>query len=1046
MLEPLRHCGNKDFVAVFFRRTFPEITNPGGLWDESMKLYPLLRAKPVRGDLYWKFPSGMRVEFAHLQHEETVQAWLGAQVPLLCFDQLELFSERQFFYLMSRNRSLCGVRPYVRATCNPDCDSWLAGFLAWWIDQDAGLPIPERAGKIRWFVRVNEILVWANRASELRERFPDSHPKSVTFIPAKLTDNKILMKGDPAYMGKLLALPLVERERLLGGNWKVRASAGKVFNRDWFEVVTPGMLPHAGVLCRFWDFACLIAGTMVETDRGHVPIESIMAGDRVLTRQGYRRVKWAGMTKVVNRVMSVKLSNGSVLAGTPDHRVWTENRGWVALKDLSRSDHVVYTNTGGNLCETRRGRHEKRTRKPLSLRGKSTPADLERSILSATAGIEKRSGCGLTLCTGRSGAPGTATSPRSMTSITLTEITTTTPSKTWSVSPSRSTLDCTTRWVSLTPAHEPLNTENESGSFSGQTPSTRSTAARSAAQSSSPDGSICRPSIALVCAMVERHISDGWIAVYDLEVEDCHEFFANGILVHNCTAKKLVPKTQRRDPDYTAGVSILYDPKGGRYYVTHMIAKQIGPADLDNLVLETTRADAAECQRRQRRYLVRWEIEPGSAGIRESHRLIKMLAGLDAKGVDPRGDKLLRAKPLACQAEASNVDLLKGAWNEAWLTHMHHQPDLPHDDICFVAGTLIETANGSVPIESVRAGEMALTSEGYQKVVNAGQTSRSAEVMEVLLSNGERLIGTPNHPVFVVEKVFSRLDSLLPGDILYGCPERTNLSASKHSFSTASPSEGIRILQSGITGCTSRRTPSGRRHASTCTEKSGSQFMGTFQMGTSSITWTATRSIMTLATWSASHHMGITSAFTMLKATTIRRPEERIWNEYVRWLLSGMQQKKEGSGTASTPRKLSRTGNQGSLPVETVALILSPDATSPACGSALHPVRTSGDVHPDSMMRIESVGSARSPSRRTKRIGTSFVRVRVLAVLRQQRVEPVYNLTVEGVPEYFASGVLVHNCDASAGAFQSLTALSGSGTPRIIGAGVSPSYQGNQYG
>lgn len=26
--------------------------------------------------------------------------------------------------------------------------------------------------------------------------------------------------------------------------------------------------------------------------------------------------------------------------------------------------------------------------------------------------------------------------------------------------------------------------------------------------------------------------------------------------------------------------------------------------------------------------------------------------------------------------------------------------------------------------------------------------------------------------------------------------------------------------------------------------------------------------------------------------------------------------------------------------------------------------------------------------------------------------QPVYNLTIEGEPEYFANGILVHNCDA----------------------------------
>ena len=48
--------------------------------------------------------------------------------------------------------------PYIRATCNPDADSWVADLLQWWIDQDTGFPIPERAGKVRWFIRSGDEL------------------------------------------------------------------------------------------------------------------------------------------------------------------------------------------------------------------------------------------------------------------------------------------------------------------------------------------------------------------------------------------------------------------------------------------------------------------------------------------------------------------------------------------------------------------------------------------------------------------------------------------------------------------------------------------------------------------------------------------------------------------------------------------------------------------------------------------------------------------------------------------------------------------------
>lgn len=245
LLEDLRHIHNPGFGSVTFRRSTVQIRNEGGLWDESNNLYPLVGAEPKEHVLTWKFPSGATASFAHLEHDKTRLNWQGSQIPLIKFDELTHFTPVQFWYMVSRNRSMCGVRPYIRATCNPDADSWVAGLIAWWIDQETGLPIPERAGVLRWFVRVGEDLKWADQPQDLAEftmlsdtgeRVPIP-PKSLTFIPAKLTDNKALMAADPGYMASLLSLPMVERERLLGGNWKIRPAAGLYFQRSWCRVV-----------------------------------------------------------------------------------------------------------------------------------------------------------------------------------------------------------------------------------------------------------------------------------------------------------------------------------------------------------------------------------------------------------------------------------------------------------------------------------------------------------------------------------------------------------------------------------------------------------------------------------------------------------------------------------------------------------------------------------------------------------------------------------------------------------------------------------------
>ncbi len=254
LLEPVRHWSNGRFGGVVFRKNAKQVRNEGGLWDESVELYGLIGAEPKESTLEWVAPSGWRMKFDHLEHETTVLNWQGSQLAYIGFDELTHFSEKQFFYMLSRNRSMSGVPGYVRATCNPDAKSWVRKFIAWWIGPD-GYPIKARSGVIRWFLRREDEIVWADTKEELTDLYgTEATPKSFTFIQALIHDNQILMKKDPSYLASLHALPRVERMRLLDGNWDVVPSAGTFFRREWFEViqVLPAGKPKQ---VRYWDRA-----------------------------------------------------------------------------------------------------------------------------------------------------------------------------------------------------------------------------------------------------------------------------------------------------------------------------------------------------------------------------------------------------------------------------------------------------------------------------------------------------------------------------------------------------------------------------------------------------------------------------------------------------------------------------------------------------------------------------------------------------------------------------------------------------------------------
>jgi len=255
LLEPLRHYHNPRFWAAIFRSTYTQVTQPGGLWAEAGKLYPVVGGKPNQQSLTWKFPSGMRVSFHYLRSETDKFNYQGAQIPFIGFDELTHFSEDQFFYMLSRLRSDSGVRGYVRATTNPDPDSWVARLIDWWIGED-GYPIPERAGVVRWFSRLGDDLVFADTREELsRITGGKGAARSLTFIPAKLEDNPALEENDPDYRANLESLSYVEREQLLGGNWKVRGGAGMYFHRDAFNRCMPHEVPPLERVIRCWDRA-----------------------------------------------------------------------------------------------------------------------------------------------------------------------------------------------------------------------------------------------------------------------------------------------------------------------------------------------------------------------------------------------------------------------------------------------------------------------------------------------------------------------------------------------------------------------------------------------------------------------------------------------------------------------------------------------------------------------------------------------------------------------------------------------------------------------
>ena len=221
------------------------------------------------------------MQFGHLQHKGAELGWQGSELDALGFDELTHFEEEQFWYLLSRLRSLSGVKPYVRATTNP-APGWVRNLLAPWVMEGYDGPGGRaQSGEIRRFVRRDGEIVWLVGGEILR---PSEVSRSLTFIRSTIHDNQVLMQADPEYIGNLMALPETERKRLLEGDWNVFDGAFFAEYTESQHCIVPPWIPQGhkpALLSHFggldWGYRANFAFVLCATDyegRLHI-LESI---------------------------------------------------------------------------------------------------------------------------------------------------------------------------------------------------------------------------------------------------------------------------------------------------------------------------------------------------------------------------------------------------------------------------------------------------------------------------------------------------------------------------------------------------------------------------------------------------------------------------------------------------------------------------------------------------------------------------------------------------------------------------------------------------
>lgn len=242
LMEALKDIYDKNFKAIIFRKEVDDLAN---IIDESKRLFQEFgEYNKSKSDMTWNLNSGGSVKFNYYSdnYEDFKVRFQGKQFSYMGVDEITHMEYNKFKYLITCNRNAYKIRNRFWGTCNPDPDSWVAKFIDWWIGED-GFPIPERNGVVRYcFMEGDDVstIYWGNTREEVYEQCKgiiDRHwkpeynqygtpqelfIKSVSFVEAKLADNKKLMKSDPTYLGNLMQQDDEQRARDLDGNWKYR--------------------------------------------------------------------------------------------------------------------------------------------------------------------------------------------------------------------------------------------------------------------------------------------------------------------------------------------------------------------------------------------------------------------------------------------------------------------------------------------------------------------------------------------------------------------------------------------------------------------------------------------------------------------------------------------------------------------------------------------------------------------------------------------------------------------------------------------------------
>lgn len=333
-------------ITYLFRRTFKEVLSnhvytPGGYLEMLSELIKAGHATYSKTDNAISFYNGSRIQLAHCQYEDDVYVYQGAQIGFLIIDESTHFTAKMVKFLRTRVRlgslqvppKYKGMFPRILFTANPGGPGhhyFKSGFVD--IAENTVVTAPADDGKMKR-----------------------------TYIPARLTDNKVLMETDPDYADRVRGLGDASMvDALIDGDWEIMSSGGfadlwrsRVHVHDKFEI------PHSWKIDRGYDYgsSAPAAALWFATSNGedfrmpngeikNVPKGSIF----IISELYFANEKQEGLRltakkqgQKIKEVEDSKDWGGRIRPGPADNAIFSPVPGSPSISDDIEESGIVYT-------------------------------------------------------------------------------------------------------------------------------------------------------------------------------------------------------------------------------------------------------------------------------------------------------------------------------------------------------------------------------------------------------------------------------------------------------------------------------------------------------------------------------------------------------------------------------------------------------------------------------------------------------------------------------------------------------------------------------